>query len=166
MYKVSNITDVEYGITTINDPVGAQQVIWDKVIVTITPDATKVMVDTQVNFKVTAVYAYDNKHVTACTVDILKDRVHFATNNFTDTCTIATTHQYATEKVTETTYGLNAFTSNSPTVTWTEKTLTQLLVDWITSNALIIILSIQLIAVLIFLLIRERRIHVDREEPK
>jgi len=92
-------------------------------------------------------------------LDILKDGVHFATNNFRDICTTASTHQYTTEKVKETTYGLNAFASNPLTVAWTEKTFTQLLAEWITSNAIIIIATIQLIAVLMFIFIRERRKH-------
>jgi len=147
------------------DSVGAEQVIWDKVIVTITPGATNVTVGTQVNFMVAAVYAYDNKHVPACTVDILKDGVHFATNNFTDTCTTASTHQYTTEQVKETTYSLNAFTSNSATVIWTEpqKTFIQLLAEWIASNALIVTPTIQIIAVLMFVSIRECGKHTSHK---
>jgi len=156
-YQVSSITDTEYGITAISDSVGSQQVIWDKVLVTITPDTTKVTVGMQVNFTVTAVYAYDNKRVPSYIVDISRDKMHFAINNYTDTSAIASTHLYAAEKVTETIYGLNAFTSNSPTVTWTEKTMIQLLVEWITSNALVIVPSVELIVVLIFLLTRERK---------
>lgn len=162
-YQVSNITDIKYGVTAINDPAGAQQVIWDKVIVTITPDATNVMVGTKVNFKVTAIYAYDNKNVSAYTVDISKDGVHFATSNFTDTSAIASTHQYKTEKVTEATYSLNAFTSNSPTITWkgAQKTFIQMLSDLIASNALIVLTTVWLIF-FIFLFIRKRRINANQ----
>jgi hypothetical protein len=155
MYQVSNIVDMEDGITAINNPVGRQQVIWDNVIITITPDATNVTIGNQVSFKVIAVYAYDNEQVSAFTIQISRDGEHFGTNNFTDTCTVASTHEYTTERVKETTYGLNAFTSNSPSVTWIEKTLIQLLVDWLTSNILIVISIVGLI-MFVFLLIRKQ----------
>jgi hypothetical protein len=163
VYQVSNITDMEYGITAINDQIGAQQVVWDKLIVAITPDATNVTVGTEVSFKVTAVYAYDGKEVPAWTVSILRDGLHFANNNFTDTSPIAITHQYAIERVAETTFGLETFTSNLAIVTWTktQKTLIQVVVDWIVSNALVVITTIQIIAVLLFLLTMERRKHAN-----
>lgn len=156
-YQVSSITDTEHHITTINNLAGTQKVIWDKLTVTITPDATTATVGTQVNFIVTAVYAYDNKPASEFTANILRDGAHFATNNFTDTYNVASTHQYTIENLTEETYGLTAFTSNSPTVTWNPKPFIQLLADWITSNIIIIILIIQFSIVLTYLLIRERK---------
>ena len=107
----------------------------------------------QVNFTLKAVYAYDNEHVSLWNVNISRDGVHFATNNFTDTCDIACMHQYMIENVTETTYGLTAFTSNSPTVAWKEvpKTFIQLLIDGVTANALILLTIVSLIVV-VFLL--------------
>jgi len=156
-YQVSSITDTEYHITTINDLTGTQKAIWDKLIVTITPDATTITVGTQVDFTVTAVYAHNNKRAPEFTVNISRDGAHFTSNNFSDACDIASTHQYTTESVAEKTYGLTAFASNSPTVTWSSKTFIQLLVDLITSNALIFIPIILLVVVLAFLLIRERR---------
>jgi len=156
-YKVSSITDTEHQITTVNDFMGTQEVIWDKLIVTIAPEATTVTVGTQVKFTVTAVYAYDNESVPEFTTNILRDGKHFAVNNFTNTCNIEFAHLYTTENITEKTYGLTAFTSNSATVTWTPKPLIQQLMDWMTSNALILVPIIQLAIILTYLLIRERR---------
>jgi hypothetical protein len=156
-YKVSSITDTEHQITTVNDFMGTQEVIWDKLTVTITPEATTVTVGTQVKFTVTAVYAYDNERVPEFTVNILRDGKRFAVNNFTDTCSIEFSHLYTTENITEKTYGLTAFTSNSPTVTWTPKPLIQQLMDWMTSNALILVPIIQIAIILTYLLIREHR---------
>ena len=158
-YQVSSITDTEHHITTINDLAGTQKIIWDRLIVTITPDTTTATVGLQIDFTVTAVYTYDNKRVPEFTVNILRDEAHFASNNFTDTSDIASTHQYTTENVVEKIYGLTAFASNSPSVTWTPKSFIQLLVDWITSNALIVIPVIQLFIVLSYLFIRECRKH-------
>jgi len=158
-YQVSSMTDTEHHITAINNLVGTQKVIWDKLIVTITPGATTATIGTQVNFIVAAAYAYDNKLVPEFTANILRDGTYFRTNNFTDTHNVASTHQYTIESVTEKTYGFTAFSSNSLTVTWTEnpKTFIQLLVEWTTSNALIIISIILFGIVLTYLLIRERK---------
>jgi hypothetical protein len=160
-YEVSSITDTEHHITAINDIVGMQQVIWDKLIVTITSDPTTTTVGGQVDFSVTAIYDYDNERVPKFTVNVLRDEAHFATNNFTDIYNIESIHQYTTENITENTYGLTAFSSNSSTIAWAPKPLTQLLVDWITSNALILAAIIQIVIVLAFLLIRERRKHTN-----
>jgi len=154
-------TEMDHHITAIKDLVGTQKTIWDKLIVIITPEATTVAVGIQVGFKVTAVYAYDNVHVREFDVSILRDGAHFATNNFTDTSDIPATHQYTTENISEKSYGLTAFTANPATVTWTSKPFEQLVVDWITSNALILILSAQVVIVLALLLIRERRKHTS-----
>jgi hypothetical protein len=60
-----------------------QEIIVDELAVTITPSATTVTAGTQVDFAVSAVYAYDNGSVPEFTVNILRDGAHFATNNFT-----------------------------------------------------------------------------------
>ena len=132
---------------------GSQTIIVDRLIISINPDATTATVGTEVDFTLKAVYAYDNEHVSSWNVNISRDGVHFATNNFTDTCNTACIHRYMIENVTETTYGLTAFTSNSPTVTWTEvsKTFIQLLTDWVTSNAVILLIIVNLIVVVFFL---------------
>jgi len=156
-YRVSSIKDIEYNITTINDLTGTQKAIWDKLIVTITPKTTTLTVGTQVDFRVTAVYAYDNKYVPEFTNNILRDGVHFATNNFTDVRNSAGTHQYTVENIMETTYGLTSFTSNSSTITWTTKPFAQFLADWIASNILIIIIIVQTVIILSIIFIRERK---------
>lgn len=146
-YQISNIIDVKNQVTAINDHVGAQQVIWDKLVITITPDATRVPVGTRVHFTLKAVYAYDNQPVSSWNVNILRDGVHFTANNFSDISNYAYTHQYTVENVIEATYGLTTFTSNSPSVTWTEvpKTFVQLLFEWITANALVVLVIVNLI---------------------
>jgi len=139
----------------------ARTIIVDKLIITIAADATTVTVGTQVDFRLDAEYAYNNEHVSSYNVNILKDGVHFATNNFTDTYDTQSMHEYTVENVTETTYGLTAFTSNSLTVTWAEtpKTFTQLLIDWVTANVLILLI-VSLIAV-VFFLSRKRLTNIE-----
>ena len=137
-----------------------QAIIVDKLTVTITADTTNVKVGDQVNFKVTVYYAYNNEHVSAYTVHIAKDGVHFAVNNFTDICTTVNTHKYSVEKITETTHGLTAFASNSLTIMWKEEPFIKTLSDWIASNALIVLSAVESI-LFIFLLIRKRRMHAN-----
>lgn len=138
----------------------SQTIIVDSLIISITSNATNVTVGSQVDFALIAIYAYDNEHVSLWNVNILRDGIHFETNNFTDTCNTACIHQYMVENVTETTYGLTAFTANALTVTWIEvqKTFIQLLIEWVTVNFLILLLIVSLIAV-VFLLAWKRMIH-------
>jgi hypothetical protein len=156
-YRVSSITDFRYNVTTINDIVGTQKVIWDRVIVEITPGATVVTVNTQVNFTISAIYAYDNVNVSNFTINVLRNGTHFAASRFSDTCEVANAYQYVVENVTELEHGLTAFGSNITIVTWIPKTWFQLLSEWLTSNALIIVSTVQLVAVLAYILLRERR---------
>jgi hypothetical protein len=144
-----------------------QEVIVDELLVTIAPRAATVTAGTQVDFAVSAVYAYDNRSVPEFTVNILRDGTHFATNNFTDTCNTDGTHQYTTENITEKTYGLTAFASNSSTVTWNSESFIQTLIEWITSNSLILFPIIGSVIVLTYVFIRERRKHKTIEHaPK
>jgi hypothetical protein len=165
-YHVSNITDTEHFTTTTNDTAGMQQVIWDKLIVTVTPDSTTATVGTQVGFSVAAIYAYDNERVPEFIVNVLRDGAHFATNNFTDMFNVESTHQYTIENITDDSYGLTTFSSNSPTVTWTPKPINQLLVEWVTSYAMILIPTIQIVVIIAFLLIRERRKNTNTHAVK
>lgn len=93
-------------------------VVVDRLVVTILADDTNPPINIQVSFTVTAIYDYDDIIVTSWTVNILRNSTHFATGNFTDTQFSSITYEYTTENVTETTYGLTNFTSNTVTVTW------------------------------------------------
>lgn len=95
-------------------------VIVERLVITIVADSYGPDVGTQVNFTVTAVYDYDDSPVNASdwTANILRNATHFATGNFTDTQVVEVTYSYTTENVTETAYGLTAFSSNTATIKW------------------------------------------------
>lgn len=112
-----------YGITSVNQNDQSVTVIWDRVNVTISPDTENPVVGTQVNFTCTAVYEYDNETVTSWSINILRNTTHFASGNFTDTQSVEVTYEYTTENVTENTYSLTVFLSNTATVTWSEPTI-------------------------------------------
>ena len=151
-YEVSEILDQEFNITALDEPQRAQQVIWDRVLVTLTPDSTNVTQGVNVNFAVTARYAYDNRPISQFEANILRDGIHFASNNFTDLCNDVITHQYTTENVTETVYGLSVFTSNSLTVNWVQSIL------GLTSlNALIVIAILGTCISISIMFIRKRK---------
>jgi len=108
------------GITVLNSEVSSKtvEIIWDRLIVNVSADSNAPTVGTQVNFTVTAVYDYDSAQVTAWTVNIYRNSTHFASGNFSDTQYSEVSYQYTIENVTETSYGLTAFTSNTETVSW------------------------------------------------
>ena len=156
-YQVSKIVDYEYNITKANDSNGTQQLIWDRVVITITPAATSVLQGNQVGFSVTAVYAYDGKPVSQLSVAISRDGTYFARNNFTDLSDTSAEHEYTTESVAESIYGLTAFSSNSVTVNWTPKPWSGLIMDWISSNAIIIVAIAETVAVVSVIYFKERK---------
>lgn len=119
-FTVSSGSEATYGITTIYIGVSNPKGVWDKLIVTISPDSYGPDVGIQVNFTLTAIYDYDDVVVgsSAWTVNVLRNTTHFDSGNFTDTQESEIVYEYTTENVTETTYGLTAFTSNTVIVTW------------------------------------------------
>lgn len=164
-YCVSSIIDVEFNIETINNVAGEQKIIWDQLLVTIAPSSTEVSIGTEVNFKVTATYAFDGQQVPEFTVTVLReDGKRFKTNNFSDISFTPCTHQYSTESIKEERYGLTVFTSNLPSVTWMPKPFTQLILEWISSNALVLAMFIQ-VTITIFVLMRERR-RIKNKQPR
>ena len=111
-YNIYCVTD-ENSVTnqTVN-------VIVDKVQVTISANTTNPDAGETVNFTVTAVYAYNGTSVSSWTVNIFRNATHFASGNFTDYSSGEIRYEYTAENVTEATYGLSNFTSNTVTVIW------------------------------------------------
>lgn len=117
-YVVSSITDTQYGLSTLNDSPGAQQIIWDRVSVNIDANVTNPDAGDYIESIITGTYEYDSATVTSWTINILRNSTHYATGNFTDHEDSETAWQYTTENITETTYGLTSFTTNTLTVIW------------------------------------------------
>jgi hypothetical protein len=156
-YKVTKITDTVHNVSGIYDLAGPQQVVWDKLLVNIVSQATSVSVGTRVSFCTEVTYAYDNRTVPEYSVNVLRNGVHFAVNNFSDVSDTETKNTYTVENVTETTYGLTMFNSDPVTASWTPRSYIQLLEDWLVSNALMIVLAISFTVVFTFLYFRRAR---------
>lgn len=106
-------------------------VIVERVVITISANATYPWVNDVVGFTITGIYEYDSTTVTSWTVNILRNGTHFATGNFTDVHSSPIVYSYTTENVTATTYGITSFTSNTVTVTWRQSYHVNLhAVDW------------------------------------
>lgn len=93
--------------------------ITDKLTVNINANATTLFTGETVGSIITATYAFDSSPVSDWSLNVLRNETHYATNNFTDSSETELVYQYTTENVTENTYGLTGFTSNTLTVTWT-----------------------------------------------
>jgi len=142
-YHVSNIIDLEYELTQINDEAGMQNVIWDLLLVWINPNNSNPLIGNKVDVNVTVVYAFDNKKVEKPIVEVLRDGTLFSINSFYDTSSHPITHEYTVGKVIEKKYGLKEFTSNSIIIKWIDNSYNiQTIIDNIFSNYLLLILSI------------------------
>jgi hypothetical protein len=158
-FKVSSIEDTKYNIKTTNDLAGSAAIIWDQIVITLVPSATNVSVGERVDFNIMATYAYDHEQARKCNLIIYKDGVLFATSNFSDTSLIFGTHQYSVERVFDSEYGLNAFNSNTVEVTWTKKTFTQKLMEWLFDNYILVVIVFELVAFLIYIIAKEQKQH-------
>jgi hypothetical protein len=117
-FAVSSISGGAYGITALaNNP--TTYCIWEELNVTITPNATNPDAGWYVSFNVTATYLSDGSNISSFTVNVLRDSVHYSSSStFTDYSGSPVTHLYTTENITDSTYGITAFTSNTATVVW------------------------------------------------
>ncbi|MEM2922118.1 MAG: hypothetical protein QXF26_07360 [Candidatus Bathyarchaeia archaeon] len=120
-YVVTAATWAAYGITALNSGVASNStsIIWDRVDVTISANTTLLKQGGTASFTITGKYEYDGNRVSPLTVNILRNSTHFATGNFTDTSSSPAIYFYTVENLTEATYGLTAFSSNTVNVTWT-----------------------------------------------
>jgi len=121
-YKVSSITDSNYGITAFSQTASNVYVIFDRAVITISANTTNPAPNKIVSFTITAVYDYDDSPITSFTVNTYRNSTHFATGNFTDTNPNATLCYYTLENFTESTYGITAFTftPNPLSVYWSD----------------------------------------------
>jgi hypothetical protein len=117
-FRVASISGGVYGITALaNNP--TTYCIWEELNVTITANATNPNAGQTVNFTVTVTYLSDGSAVSSFTVNILRDSAHYSgLSMFTDHSDSVVTHTYTTENITEPTYGITAFQSNTATVIW------------------------------------------------
>ncbi|NHJ12962.1 MAG: hypothetical protein EAX95_04760 [Candidatus Thorarchaeota archaeon] len=112
------------GITNVNQNGQSQLVIWDQLSINIVADMDSVENSVQVNFTVTVTFQYDSVECATYTIRIARNATYW--NTFTNAnitsfieSNIAVTYNYTTSLVvSESTYGITEFTTNTETVTW------------------------------------------------
>jgi len=92
-------------------------VIVDKINVNIAANVTAPNSGETISSIITSTYAYSGLP-SSPTINILRNSTHYATGNFTDMLAESGRYSYTTEDVTEATYGLTAFSSNTLTIIW------------------------------------------------
>ena len=118
-YKVSSITDSNYGLTTFTQTASNLYVIFDRAIITIIANTTNPAPNKVVSFTLTAIYDYDDSPITSWTVNTLRNSIHFKSGNFTDYNEPGTLCYYTAENIT-TSEGITVFTCNTVTVYWSD----------------------------------------------
>ncbi|MHA2323681.1 MAG: hypothetical protein ACXACG_18805, partial [Candidatus Thorarchaeota archaeon] len=123
--NTSGANEATYGITVLNTAGLSQDVIWDRLTFTITPDSGSVFDFTDVTFTLDVTFDYDSTACTTYTVDVSRNGTYWKSftsvnvSQFIDN-SAATTYEYTIQNVvSESAYGITAFTSNTVEVTWT-----------------------------------------------
>jgi hypothetical protein len=123
--NTSGTVESTYGISQVNTMGLSQDVIWDRLLITITPDASSVPDFIDVNFTLAITFDYDSSICTTYVVDVSRNGTYWSSFSdinaslFIDS-NAAQTYQYTIQNVAiESLYGITVFTSNTVDVTWT-----------------------------------------------
>jgi hypothetical protein len=113
-----------HDITIVDQNSQSQSVIWDQLLITITPSDTSVFNYDQVNFSLTVEFDYDDSACESYTVLIGRNatpwfRFSFANISLFNDTNLDVTYEYSVVGVIqETLYAITAFVANSENVTW------------------------------------------------
>jgi hypothetical protein len=118
IYNVVAGSETAYGLNTVNQNSQSIDVIWDQVNVLLIANVTNPSAGEYINCNATATYAYTGNPVGSWTINVFRNSTHFASGNFTDHNVANIAYLYTTENITESAYGLTAFTSNTVTIVW------------------------------------------------
>jgi len=123
-YDLVTCSGNTHNITSVDQNSQSQSVIWDQVVITITPSETSVFNFDQVNFTMTVEFDYDDTTCGSYTILVGRNStpwLRFSLANlslFVDS-NLDLTYEYSALGVTqETLYGITAFITNSVNVTW------------------------------------------------
>jgi hypothetical protein len=123
--NTSGANEATYAISVINTAGLSQDVIWDRLVVTITPDSSSVFDYTDVSFTLDISFDYDDSACTTYLVDVSRNGTYWRSFAFANVSqfvdnNIATTYQYTVQiVVSESANGITTFTSNTVEVVWT-----------------------------------------------
>ncbi|MHA2461631.1 MAG: hypothetical protein ACXAEJ_10350, partial [Candidatus Thorarchaeota archaeon] len=123
--NASGTSEATYGISEVNTAGLSQDVIWDRLLFTITPDSVSVSDFTDVSFTLDVEFDYDGSICTTYIADVSRNGTYWKSftsinvSQFVDN-NENRTYQYTIQVVVDdTAYGITAFTSNTVQVTWT-----------------------------------------------
>ncbi|MHA2067657.1 MAG: hypothetical protein ACXABY_25110, partial [Candidatus Thorarchaeota archaeon] len=123
--NTTGASESNYSISVVNTMGLSQDVIWDRLVITITPDSSSVTDFTDVYFTLSVTFDYDDSICATYVVDVTRNGTYwrsFSSLNaslFVDN-NAALTYQYTVQTVAvESAFGITAFTSNTADVTWT-----------------------------------------------
>ncbi len=123
-YNLVTCSGNAYDITSVDQNSQSQSVIWDQVIITITPSETSVFNYDQVSFSMAVEFDYDNSACESYTVLIGRNATpwfsfSFANISLFNDTNLDTVYEYSALIVSqETLYAITAFVTNSVNVTW------------------------------------------------
>jgi len=105
VFQVSSVSDAIYGLTAINDAVGAREIVWDKVVISISVVDDRINVGEKASFNVGGYYEYDGAPWSGTYV-------------LNDTATKNTVGKYGyrISSITDNNYGLTVFVQSVPDV--------------------------------------------------
>ncbi|MFW9912574.1 MAG: hypothetical protein ACFFEU_08880 [Candidatus Thorarchaeota archaeon] len=123
--NTSGASESTYNISLVNTAGLSQDVIWDRLLVTITPDSSSVLDYTDVGFTLDISFDYDDSACTTYLVDVGRNGTYWRSFTFANVSqfvdnNVATTYQYTVQiVVSESVYDITTFTSNTAEVAWT-----------------------------------------------
>jgi len=116
--------EASFGITLIDTQSLVQFVIWDRLDIVITPDATSVNDFEIVTFTISAVFSYDSTPCTSYLLDISRNTSYWSSFDYANRSLFRDdnsnlTYEYTVmDVVSETIYGITICSTNSVEVTW------------------------------------------------
>jgi len=119
-YRITSITDSNYGLTVFEQTVPDIYVIFDKITITLSVADNRIDVDSAANWSYTATYQYDGADATPYVSLTLNDTL---------TKNAVGKYGYTVSSISETQYGLTAFSSNSFYIIFDNVQFTIIVVD-------------------------------------
>ena len=117
-FQVSSVTDLTYGLTVINDKVGAKSIIWDRVNIKLTVSDDRINIRDTANIAWTSVYEYDRTPFTGS-----------LSLNDTTTKNAVGRYGYKVSSISDLKYGLTVFQSNTIFVVFDRVNITLFIAD-------------------------------------
>jgi len=117
-FQVSSVKDLVYGLTVLNDKVGSESIIWDRVNVKLTVSDARINIGDTADITWTSVYEYDRTPFTGS-----------LSLNDTKTKNVVGEYGYKVKSISDPKYGLTVFRSNAVSVVFDRVNITLSIAD-------------------------------------